>query len=180
MKTNRRQFLTRLAVAAAVPGMPRLNFAGNSTATGIARSTDEPHTLICIFLRGGADTLNLWVPYADDHYYRLRPTLSIKAPGADTDAAIRVSDHYALHPMMRPLEAAFKEGRFGAVQSVGVKNDSGSHFECQDQMEHGLTLIHGTPLPAPLSLLSLSERFSPSRYEEHRVPASCNDSKISA
>jgi uncharacterized protein (DUF1501 family) len=137
MKTNRRQFLTRLAVAAAVPGMPRLNFAGNSTATGIAGSTDEPHTLICIFLRGGADTLNLWVPYADDHYYRLRPTLSIKAPGADTDAAIRVSDHYALHPMMRPLEAAFKEGRFGAVQSVGVKNDSGSHFECQDQMEHG-------------------------------------------
>ena len=26
-------------------------------------------TLVCIFLRGGADTLNLLVPYGDDDYY---------------------------------------------------------------------------------------------------------------
>ena len=32
----------------------------------------------------------------------------------------------------------------GAVQSVGVDNTSGSHFECQDQMEHGDSM-HGTP-----------------------------------
>ncbi|MEZ5431922.1 MAG: hypothetical protein R3F31_12260 [Verrucomicrobiales bacterium] len=32
--------------------------------------------MICVFLRGGADTLNLWVPYADDAYYRQRPSLS--------------------------------------------------------------------------------------------------------
>jgi uncharacterized protein (DUF1501 family) len=134
MHSNRRQFLIRLAAAAAVPGMTRFSFAGDPVS-GITEG--EPHTLICVFLRGGADTLNLWVPYADDNYYRLRPTVSIKAPGNDSDAAIRLTDHYALHPMMRPLEAAFKEGRFGAVQSVGVKNGSGSHFECQDQMEHG-------------------------------------------
>jgi len=95
------------------------------------------HTLIHIFLRGGADTLNLWVPYADDSYYRLRPALAIKAPGAGSECAIRLNDRYALHPAMLPLEAAFKEGRLGAVQSVRVDNTSGSHFECQDQMEHG-------------------------------------------
>jgi len=102
------------------------------------------HTLIHVFLRGGADTLNLWVPYADDRYYRLRPALAIKAPGADTGAAIRLNDRYALHPAMKPLEAAFKEGRLGAVQSVGVDNTSGSHFDCQDQMEHGDSM-HDTP-----------------------------------
>jgi uncharacterized protein (DUF1501 family) len=85
-----------------------------------------------VFLRGGADTLNFFVPYADDRYYRLRPALAVPI-----SQAIRVSEHYALHPALRPLEAAFKEGRFGAVQAVGVDNTSGSHFDCQDQMEHG-------------------------------------------
>jgi uncharacterized protein (DUF1501 family) len=98
---------------------------------------DDTHTLICVFLRGGADTLNLWVPYADDRYYRLRPSLAIKAPGGGADAAIKLDDHYGMHPALRPLEPAFKEGRLGVVQSVGVDNTSGSHFECQDQMEHG-------------------------------------------
>lgn len=134
MHPSRRRFLLRLAACAAVPGLPRLSFAEDALS---ARSDKEGHTLVHLFLRGGADTLNLWVPYADDEYYRQRPTLAIKAPGKDSDAAIRLTDRYALHPGMRPLEAAFKEGRFGAVQSVGVENRSGSHFECQDQMEHG-------------------------------------------
>jgi uncharacterized protein (DUF1501 family) len=97
------------------------------------------HTLICVFLRGGADTANLLVPYADDAYYRQRPNIAIKRPGPGSEAAIRLDDHYGLHPAMRPLEKAFKEGRFGAVQAVGLDNTSGSHFECQDQMEHGET-----------------------------------------
>lgn len=95
------------------------------------------HTLVCVFLRGGADTLNMLVPYADDSYYRQRPGLAIRKPGAGSDASIRLNEHYALHPAMQPLEAAFKGGRFGAVQSVGMDNTTGSHFECQDQMEHG-------------------------------------------
>lgn len=95
------------------------------------------HTLICVFLRGGADTTNLLVPYADDAYYRQRPTIAIKRPGAGSDAAIKLDNHYGLHPAMQPLEGAFKDGRFGAVQAVGTDNTSGSHFECQDQMEHG-------------------------------------------
>ena len=100
---------------------------------------EEPgkHTLVCVFLRGGADTMNIWVPYASDTYYRQRPTLAIKRPGSGSDASIKLTDHYALHPAMQPLEGAFKEGRFGAVQAVGLDNNTGSHFECQDQMEHG-------------------------------------------
>ena len=100
-------------------------------------SERETHTLICVFLRGGADTMNMWVPYADDAYYRQRPTLAIKQPGRGDEASVRLTDHYALHPALRPLEAAFKDGRLGAVQAVGTDNTSGSHFECQDQMEHG-------------------------------------------
>lgn len=98
---------------------------------------EQAHTLVQVFLRGGADTLNLLPPYADDRYHRLRPSLAVKSPGSGQDTALRLNDRYALHPEMRPLEAAFKEGKLGAVQAVSVDNSSGSHFECQDQMEHG-------------------------------------------
>ncbi|MGH9769822.1 MAG: DUF1501 domain-containing protein [Blastocatellia bacterium] len=96
--------------------------------------------LVCVFLRGGADTLNLIAPYGDDRYYKLRPTISIPAPASNSDAkdaAIRLDDFYAFHPKLRPLLPLFKEGRLGVAQSVGSDNTSGSHFEAQDQMEHG-------------------------------------------
>ena len=97
----------------------------------------NPATLVCVFLRGGADTLNLVVPYGDDHYYKLRPTLSVLAPSNNVDAGVRLDDFYAFHPMLRALYPLFAEGRLGIVQAVGSDNPSGSHFEAQDQMEHG-------------------------------------------
>ena len=97
-------------------------------------------TLVCVFLRGGADTLNMVVPYGDDLYYRLRPSLSISPPQSgdqSADASIRLDEFYAFHPMLRPLLPVYKEGRLGIVQAVGSDNSTGSHFEAQDQMEHG-------------------------------------------
>jgi uncharacterized protein (DUF1501 family) len=53
---TRRSLISKLALAA--------------TPTFAAVPREESHTLIHVFLRGGADTLNLFVPHADDHYYR--------------------------------------------------------------------------------------------------------------
>src|SRR5215831_13199819 len=92
--------------------------------------------LVCIFLRGGADTLNLVVPYGDDRYYKLRPTLAIPPPFR-AGGAIRLDDFYGFHPKLAPLYPIFAEGRLAIVQAVGSDNTSGSHFEAQDQMEHG-------------------------------------------
>jgi uncharacterized protein (DUF1501 family) len=120
---TRRDFIRKLALA------PR------PKQDGLSRNT-----LLCIFLRGGADTLNMLVPYGDDSYYRLRPTVSIPAPdalGHNRDAAIRLDDFYALHPKLEPLLPAFREGRLAFVQGCGSDNSTGSHFEAQDQMEHG-------------------------------------------
>ena len=97
----------------------------------------NPATLVCVFLRGGADTLNLVAPCGDDQYYKLRPTLSVLAPSNNVDAGVRLDDFYAFHPMLRALYPLFAEGRLGIVQAVGSDNPSGSHFEAQDQMEHG-------------------------------------------
>lgn len=130
-KYDRRTFLRQLA------------FKSDSTSasgTGSKSTGSNGNTLVCVFLRGGADMLNILVPYADDAYYKARPTLAIKAPntGKKTEeTAIKLTDFYAFHPKMQPLVAAFKEGRLGMVQAVGTDNQTGSHFEVQDQIEHG-------------------------------------------
>lgn len=117
-KSTRRDFLKRLAFS--------------------SRADSCQRTLVCVFLRGGADTLNMVVPYLDDDYYRARPTLAIASPEKrGVDSAIRLTDFYALHPKMRPLKKSFADGRLLFVQSVGCDNTSGSHFEAQDQIDHG-------------------------------------------
>lgn len=98
-------------------------------------------TLVCIFLRGAADTLNMVVPYGDDEYYRLRPTIAIPAP-TNGPGGLNLDDFYAFHPNLAPLLPAYKEGRLGIVQAVGTDNPTGSHFEAQDQMEHGESYGH--------------------------------------
>ncbi|MBP9093509.1 DUF1501 domain-containing protein [bacterium] len=110
---------------------------------------DEAHlgainkSLVCIFLRGGADTLNMLVPYANDDYYKLRPNIAIKSPSrGGSAAAIKLDDHYGFHPNMAPLLPIYKEGRLGMVQAVGTDNFTGSHFEAQDQVDHGESCGH--------------------------------------
>lgn len=117
---SRRSFLRRLA------------FGSNKMI-----SHPGEHTLVCIFLRGGADTLNMIVPYGDDRYYTVRPTIAIKKPGKASGSALPLDHFYGLHPKLKPLLAAYHEERLGVVQAVGSDNTSGSHFEAQDQIEHG-------------------------------------------
>lgn len=113
--------------------MKRLAFA-----PGTAGGARETHTLICVFLRGGADTLNMVIPYGDETYYKVRPTLAIAKPGtAGRQAALKLNDFYAFHPTMGALLPAFYDGNLAIVQGVGSDNDSGSHFDAQDQLEHG-------------------------------------------
>lgn len=94
-------------------------------------------TLVCVFLRGAADTLNMVIPQGDDEYYRLRPTIGIHATNE-----LRLDDFYAFHPNLAPLLPALNEHRLGVVQAVGTDNPTGSHFEAQDQMEHGEAYGH--------------------------------------
>jgi uncharacterized protein (DUF1501 family) len=96
------------------------------------------HTLICVFLRGGADTLNMLVPYGDDDYYKARPTIAIGTPNKSRSTSVLAIDSfYGLHPKMAALLKPYQDGRLAFVQGVGSDNVSGSHFDAQDQLEHG-------------------------------------------
>jgi len=65
-------------------------------------------TLVCIFLRRAADTMNMVVPYGDDQYYKSRPTLAIPAPVANKDnelASLLLDDGYPFDPKLFPPRA---------------------------------------------------------------------------
>jgi uncharacterized protein (DUF1501 family) len=113
--------------------LKRLAFAGDT-----AGDVRDSHTLVCVFLRGGADTLNMVVPYGNEAYYEVRPTLAIAKPGTEgRKASLKLNDFYAFHPVMSSLLPLFHDGELAIVQGVGSDNTSGSHFEAQDQLEHG-------------------------------------------
>jgi len=97
----------------------------------ITGNGDEKRTLVVVFLRGGADGLALVPPIADDHYFKARPRLGIRG-----EKAVRLDDRFGLHPDLRPLAVAWTEGDLAIVHACGIEDDTRSHFEAQDLMEH--------------------------------------------
>jgi uncharacterized protein (DUF1501 family) len=103
-----------------------------STALALGPTRDDPRTLVVVFLRGGADGLSVVAPVEDDAYHRLRPRLAVKKA-----EAVPLGGLFGLHPLLRPLEAAWREGELAIVHGAGGESDTRSHFEAQDLMEHG-------------------------------------------
>ena len=98
--------------------------------------------LVTIFLRGGADCLNVVVPHGDDAYYRNRPTIGIAAPksgkGSAADHALDLDGFFGLHPALSPLHAMYGEGAISFVHACGSGDGTRSHFEAMAAMERGL------------------------------------------
>ncbi len=100
----------------------------------------RPTPLVVVFLRGALDGLNTVVPYREDDYYRLRPTLALAGPDPKAPAGAGCLDldgTFALHPELEPILPLYREGRMAVVHAVGSDDRTRSHFEAQDQVEHG-------------------------------------------
>jgi uncharacterized protein (DUF1501 family) len=93
---------------------------------------DRRHTLVVIFLRGGADGLNMVPPLQDDGYYRARPRIAISKSNA-----VRLDGFFGLNPLLKELAPAYQDGALAIIHAVGSEDDTRSHFEAQDLMEHG-------------------------------------------
>mgnify|MGYP001271240007 CR=1 FL=1 len=104
---------------------------------------DEPRTLVFVFLRGGMDGLNTVVPTFDERYRALRPTLALSARRAglaESGKALPLDERFALHPSLEPLLPLYRDGRLAIAHAVGSDDDTRSHFEAQDQLEHGASV----------------------------------------
>jgi len=127
-QTTRRTFL-KGASAAAGAGVLTSMVGGVFTQTTFGAEAGG-NVLVVLSLRGGSDGLSLVVPHGDADYARLRPT--IKLP---TNSLLAKDALFGLHPGFKPLEKLWLDGRFGAVQAVGMPTPDRSHFSAMEKVE---------------------------------------------
>ncbi len=120
------------------------------TAWAQATFQTEPthdNVLVVIFLRGGADGLNIVVPHGEDDYYKARPTLGIAQPGTGRGENDKVRDldgFFGLNPAMAGLHQLYQEGEAAFVHAVGSGDQTRSHFEAMSVMERGIERAGGS------------------------------------
>ncbi|MDA2927168.1 DUF1501 domain-containing protein [Acidobacteria bacterium AH-259-G07] len=93
--------------------------------------------LVTIFQRGGADGLNIVVPFGEKNYYSYRPSIAIPAPSKKGTSALDLDGFFGLHPSLKPLLPVYKEGNLGIIPAAGSPDPTRSHFDAQDFMESG-------------------------------------------
>jgi len=130
----------------------------------ISGNGDDTQTLIVVFLRGAADGLTLVPPVEDGNYYRARPRISV--PKQD---AIPLDGFFGLHSLLKPLKRVWDDGHLAVVHAAGTEDDSRSHFDAQDFMEHGgvagggwlgrFLRFRDRPPQSPLSAVALGKKF---------------------
>ncbi len=95
-------------------------------------------TLVVVFQRGACDGLNTVIPYDDDLYRRLRPTIAVPPPrGSSREAALDLDGRFGLHPALAPLLPLWQEKILAPVHAIGSPDATRSHFDAQDFMESG-------------------------------------------
>ncbi len=137
MTTTRRTFLKSIGILGGglvlreiVPSwMPRLSFAEDGISGDV---------IVNIFLRGGADALNMVAPFGDEDYYIARPTLALARPDSRSgNAVLPLNDFFGLNPDMSALHDLITSGHMTAIHAVGAPHISRSHFEAMDLIERG-------------------------------------------
>lgn len=115
MTFTRRNFLKTAGALGALMMLP-----GNL----LAATGGGERTLVLLHLRGGNDGLNTVVPYRDKLYYKMRPTLAIRAKDV-----LSLNQELGLHPSMTGFAKLYESGRLAVINGVGYPDPSLSHFK---------------------------------------------------
>jgi uncharacterized protein (DUF1501 family) len=136
---TRREFLKKgLTVAAAGLTVPSfvtrtawaLNDPRDIKQVRSVPGVPDDRILVVLQLAGGNDGLNTIVPYANDDYYRVRPTL-----GIPREQVLRLNDQIGMHPQLAGLKSLYDDGKMAIVQGVGYPNPNRSHFRSMEIWE---------------------------------------------
>lgn len=130
---ERRDFFKALSMVGVAPFL-----LGNSSA----RAAMNGRVLVLIFMRGGWDGLNVVVPFGDDEYYRIRPTISVPPPSAS--GALNIDGFFGFHPELREVFDLYQSGWVSVMPAVHYPNSSRSHFSGQDNIESGAYMNDGS------------------------------------
>ena len=179
---KRTSFLTRsLGAAALSGGMPLAFMRAAGAQSGSA--ADPGNVLVIVQMSGGNDGLNTVVPYSDDAYHRVRPTIGV-AP----KTVVRINDRIAWNPALTGFDELFKEGRLALLQAVGYPDANLSHFEATEIWETASPVRpqqygwlgryldrrypQGTAQPSPFETVALGDTLPAALVSAHvDVPA---------
>ena len=92
-------------------------------APALLAQASRPRLFVMVFLSGGNDGYNTWVPYTNETYYRVRPHIAVPR-----DAVIKVTDHHGFHPSLAPLMPAWEAREMALVQGVGYPEVTQQHY----------------------------------------------------
>jgi uncharacterized protein (DUF1501 family) len=149
MSLNRRDFLANsglMIMAGAAGAMSTEQWLRGAdlvhpTAAPAAASDDRTKaTIVTIFLRGGADSLNAIVPYGDDMYYQYRPRIGVPIKAKRDKAVLKLDkkmgmDYWGINPYMESIKPLIDAGQFVPIVNAGSTDGTRSHFSAQDYME---------------------------------------------
>ena len=126
---SRREFLRYAGAAAVAAQLPALD----ARLLARARGGGSGRSLVVLYLRGGADWLNMLIPWKDPLYREARSGIAL----GEDDGIVPLDDRFALHPAMAPLAPLYEEKQLAPVLCVGSPHPTRSHFDAQDFMEYG-------------------------------------------
>lgn len=127
---NRRDFLK----AALLSPLGFSMLANQSWAFSNGKDDSTGQKLIVILLRGGVDGLNVVVPYGDNRYKQIRPTIGLSR----STGLLDLDGYWGLHPSLNSLLPYFKNNTAAFVHACGSPDATRSHFDAQDYMESGV------------------------------------------
>jgi uncharacterized protein (DUF1501 family) len=122
---SRREFLKALAAAPIALASP-----------AFAAAPASNRLLVMVFLYGGNDGYNTWVPYTDPLYYRLRPTIAVAR-----DATLKVTESHGFHPSLAALVPSWEAKDLALVQGLGYPEGTQQHYR---DVESAFTGCDGT------------------------------------
>jgi uncharacterized protein (DUF1501 family) len=140
MNSSRRRFLQSSGLGLLALGLPPAFLV----RTAQAQSTKNK-SLVVVFQRGAMDGLNVVIPFKDPAYYKLRPSIAVREPGASEEGAIDLDGFFGLHPALAPLKDLYSKNQLAFIHAAGSPDNTRSHFDAQDYMEIGTPGIKGTP-----------------------------------
>jgi len=127
--------MSELSRRSFLQGAAALGLAGPGTAIGLRGARPEEsqqRSLVFVFLRGGADFLNMVIPLDDDFYALKRPGI-----GISPDEIVPLDSHWGLHPALGALAPLYAAEEFLPIVNAGSPHRTRSHFDAQDFMCFG-------------------------------------------
>jgi len=114
-------------------------FLSRSVLAEMTTAAANKKKLVVIFQRGAVDGLNVVVPYTEQNYYAMRPTIAVQQ-----NEVIDLDGHFGLHPQIAGFKPLFDQGHLAIVHAAGSPDPTRSHFDAQDYMESGTPGLKST------------------------------------